>query len=388
VVEISGFCADGFEPVREAFAANFEQGKETGASVAVTLHGEPVVDLWAGDADTEGRPWERDTIVNVYSTTKTMAAISVLVLADRGEVDLDAPVAHYWPEFGVNGKDGILVRHVMSHTAGVSGFDPPIRPEVLYDWEQVTSHLAAQAPWWEPGTASGYHAVTQGYLQGEVVRRVTGQRIGEFFRDHVAGPLDADFHIGLDASEDHRVADLVPPPDRLGALGAVADAESLAVRTFLSCPLDGTEPRTREWRGAEIPAAGGTGNARSVARIHSALACRGEVDGVRLLSHAGVERILDPQSDGTDLVLGFPLRFGLGFGLLGDSIPLSPNPRSFFWGGWGGSIAVVDLDAGVSIAYVMNRMAADLLGDLRGAMVVLSVYSALAGRAGATPPVP
>ncbi len=377
-MDVHGTCDDAFGPVRDAFVGNFDQGNEVGASVAVTHHGRPVVDLWGGDADEAGRPWEHDTIVNVYSTTKTMAATCVLMLADRGEIDLDAPVADLWPEFGANGKAGVLVRHVMSHSAGLSGFEPAITAADLYDWDRVCELLAAQAPWWEPGARSGYHAITQGYLQGELVRRATGRSVGTFFRDEVAGPLGADFHIGLPASEDHRVADLIPP-DLSAALGTGAiQPDTLAARTLLSCPLDATEPRTRAWRGAEIPAAGGTGNARSVARVHSALACGGEVDGVRLMSADGVERILEEQISGTDGVLGVPMRFGMGFGLMSDLIPLSPNKRSFFWGGWGGSLAVIDLDAEVSVAYVMNRMGDGLAGDVRGALVALAALGVAA----------
>ena len=198
----NGLCKPGYEAVREAFEANFEDGGELGASVAMTVDGEQVVDLWAGDADESGRPWVEDTIVNVYSSTKTMAALCVLMLSDRGLIDLDAPVADYWPEFARNGKDGVLVRHVMSHSAGLPGFDPPLAIADLYDWETVRANLEAAAPWWEPGTQVGYHAVTQGYLQGELVRRVDGRSLGTFFREEVAGPLDADFHIGLPESED------------------------------------------------------------------------------------------------------------------------------------------------------------------------------------------
>jgi CubicO group peptidase (beta-lactamase class C family) len=375
-MDVHGTCDDAFSAVRDAFVANFDQGNELGASVAVTHHGLPVVDLWAGEADTAGRPWERDTIVNVYSTTKTMTATCVLMLADRGDIDLDAPVADLWPEFAANGKADVLVRHVMSHTAGLSGFEPSIRATDLYDWDRVCDLLAAQAPWWEPGTQSGYHAITQGYLLGELVRRATGRSIGTFFREEVAGPLAADFFIGLPESEDHRVADLVPPDLEAARNAAGVRPDSLAARTLLSCPLDATEPRTRAWRGAEIPAAGGTGNARSVARVHAALACGGEVDGVRLLSAPGVERVLEEQINGTDAVLGIPMRFGMGFGLMSDLTPLSPHERSFFWGGWGGSLAVIDLDAQVSVAYVMNRMGDGLAGDLRGALVALAALGA------------
>jgi CubicO group peptidase (beta-lactamase class C family) len=381
MVDVHGSVEPGFESVRDAFEANFEKGLERGASVAITRDGEFVVDLWAGEADPTGRAWERDTIVNVYSTTKTMAAISVLVCADRGLVDLSAPVARYWPEFAQNGKEAVTVSHVMSHSAGLSGFDPPLESvDFLYDWDACTERLAAQEPWWEPGTASGYHAVTQGYLQGEIVRRVTNKSIGTFFREEIAQPLGADFHIGLDAQHDARVAELVPPKHGPGEGAEPAPADSVRARTFSGAPLTAREPRTREWRAAEIPAAGGCGNARSVSRVHSALACGGSVDGVEILSSAGVERALDEQVRGEDLVMGVPLVFGNGFGLNDASFPLSPNPRTFFWGGWGGSLAIIDLDARVTISYVMNRMEANLLGDLRGGGLAAAAYGALSAQ--------
>ncbi|MCP4036085.1 MAG: beta-lactamase family protein [bacterium] len=374
MVEVHGKCAPGFEPVRQAFEKNFELGEERGASVAVTRDGEFVVDLWAGDADGDGQPWREDTLVNVYSTTKTMAATCVLLLADRGEVDLHAPVAKYWPEFAQSGKQGVLVSHVMSHSAGLSGFDEPT-PEDLYDWDDIVARLAAQAPWWEPGTQSGYHAVTQGFLQGEIVRRVTGRSIGTFFREEIAQPLGADFHIGLDEKHDPRVAELVPPKAGLG--GGAVDKDSILARTFRGPKLDGTEPKTRAWRAAEIPAAGGIGNARSIARVHSALACGGSVDGVTIMSAQGVERALEEQIRGKDQVMGIEFVYGMGFGIADPSYPISPSERAFFWGGWGGSLAVIDLDARASIAYAMNRMAPDLMGDRRGARIVKSAYQSL-----------
>lgn len=376
MTEIHGTCDDSFEPVKAAMTANFDTGQELGASVCVTLAGKPVVDLWAGDADEQGRPWQADTIVNVYSTTKTMSATVMLMLADRGEIDFDAPVATYWPEFAANGKGDVLVSHVMAHNTGLSGFDPAIAPEDLYDEEAVEHHLAAQTPWWKPGTHSGYHAVTQGNLEAGIVRRVTGRSIGTFFREEVAEPLGADFHIGLPESEDHRVANLVP--SLAGLDGTDMDPDSIAYRTLTSCPLDATEPSTRAWRGAEIPAAGGTGNARSVGRVHSALACGGEVDGVRLMSPAGVERIFEAQSEDVDQVLGMQMKLGMGFGLMNEFVPLSPNARACFWAGWGGSFALTDLDAQLTVSYVMNKMAPGLVGDLRGAMIVMSAYQALA----------
>jgi CubicO group peptidase (beta-lactamase class C family) len=376
---IHGTCDERFTAVRDAFAANFERGEDDGACVAVTLDGQPVVDLWSGTADVDSAsPWQRDTIVNVYSTTKTMSFVCILMLVDRGLVDLDAPVADYWPEFAANGKGSIEVRHLLSHSAGLSGWDEPRSADDLYDWERATSLLAAQAPWWEPGTASGYHAVTQGYLLGEVVRRVDGRSIGRFFAEEVAGPLGADFHIGLPASEDARVATLVPPS--LGDDGLAGQgASDLARRTFASAPLTGHEPATTAWRRAEIPAAGGIGNARAVARVHSAIACGGTVDGVRLMDPKTVDRIFETQIEGDDLVLGVPIRFGLGFGLPSEAMPISPSERACFWGGWGGSLALIDVDERMTVAYAMNRMAAGLVGDVRGGSIVLAAYQALAG---------
>jgi CubicO group peptidase (beta-lactamase class C family) len=383
MVAVHGTCDERFAPVQERFAASFDEGSERGAAVYVTLDGRPVVDLWAGERNDAGDPWERDTIVNVYSTTKTMSATVMLMLVDQGHVDIEAPVAEYWPEFKANGKGGVLVRHVLGHTAGVPGFDPAIATETLYDWDACCENLAAQAPWWEPGTQSGYHALTQGYIEGEIVRRVTGRTIGSYFAQEVAEPLGADFWIGLPASEDDRVADLVPPPET--ALDNVAsdDAESIAVRTLTSVPITALEPRTREWRGAEIPAGGGTGNARSVGRVHSALACGGEVDGVRLLSQEGVERALVEQAHDVDLVLAVKMRMGTGFGLMNEEIPLSPNPRAFFWGGYGGSLALIDLDSRMTVTYVMNKMGSSLAGDLRGALLVFAAYQSLGDSANA-----
>ncbi len=291
---LGGTCSARFDPLRELFAAKLESGEDLGASLAVNIDGEVVVDLWGGWAD-EARtvPWGENTISNVFSTTKTMTSLAALVLVDRGELDLDATVAKYWPEFAARGKAGIKVRHLLSHTSGVSGWEQPITLEDLYDWDKSTAVLAAEAPWWEPGTASGYHMLTYGHLIGEVIRRITGQRLGEFFAAHIAGPLGADFHIGLPPSEFHRVANVVPPPvvpppvplDQL-------DPNSVAFKTWTNPTMPLESSWTERWRRADIGAANGHGNARSVARLQSAVACGGEVDGVRLLS---------PQDDRPDL---------------------------------------------------------------------------------------
>jgi CubicO group peptidase (beta-lactamase class C family) len=374
MAEVHGSCDERFEGVRAALAANFDAGLDVGASAAVVLDGELVVDVWGGVVDDDGTAWDRDTIVNVYSTTKTMTALSALLLADRGELDVDAPVATYWPEFAANGKDGVLVRHLLGHTAGLAGWSVPMQVEDLYDWELATSRLAAQEPWWEPGTASGYHALTQGYLVGEVVRRVAGATVGEFFAKELAGPLGADFHIGTGPEHDDRVAALIPPPPL--ELPPEATPDSIAVRTLTNPRLDATESFTIPWRRAEIPAAGGHGNARSVARVQSVL-CGAEVGGKRLLSEAGADRVFQVQNVGTDLVLGAPLRLGIGYGISGAEVPIGQGDRTCFWGGWGGSLVINDLDVRMTVAYVMNRMGEGTLGDARGAGIVTAAYDAL-----------
>ncbi len=375
MVQLSGSCDERFLAVRRAFEANFERGLDVGASVAVYLDGEPVVDLWGGFLDeSRQEPWLEDTIINVWSTTKTMTALCALMLADAGELDFAAPVARYWPEFADAGKEAVEVRHLMGHTAGLPGWSEPMAVEDLYDWEKATSLLAAQEPWWPPGSASGYHAVTQGYLVGEVVRRVSGRSVGKFFAEEIAGPLGADFYIGTPPEADERVA-LVIPPENMPSL-ADLPGDSLVVRTLGNPPLDGASSWSIPWRRAEIPAGGGHGNARSVAAVHSVIACGGEARGVRLLSGEGCERIFEEQSNGTDLVLGVPVRFGMGFGLSGEMVPA--GPRTYFWGGWGGSLVIADLDTRLCVAYVMNRMESGLVGDDRGASVVLAAAAAMA----------
>jgi CubicO group peptidase (beta-lactamase class C family) len=383
-VDINGTCHDHFAGVGDAFAANFDEDADVvdvGASVAVTVEGECVVDLWAGTVtgdDGVERPWQSDTIINVFSTTKTVAALACLMLADQRELDFYSPVAKYWPEFRANGKAGVEVRHVMSHTAGLPSWSEPVTVDTLYDWDKATALLAAQAPWWEPGTASGYHALTQGFLEGEIVRRVTGQTIGEFVAAEITGPLAADFHIGTAAEHDGRVAYVIPPTVPFTLDGVPED--SIAARVVRSLPLGAGEANTIPWRRAELPAAGGFGNARAVARIHAPMANGGQVDGVRLLSPTCADPVFDEQVYGQDLVLPLTLRHGIGFGLPCPEMPMSPNARACFWGGWGGSLALIDLDARMTFAYVMNRMGEGTTGDLRAATILMAVYGALAAR--------
>lgn len=373
--EVAGYCDPRFAGVGELFRRNLDSGADVGASFCAIIDGEVVVDLWGGWADeARVRPWKRDTIVCVYSTTKTMTALVALVLADRGELDMDAPVARYWPEFAQNGKQGILVRHLLSHSAGLSGWAAPVTMEDVYDWDKACGLLAEQAPFWEPGTAAGYHALTQGHLVGEVVRRITGKSLGTFFRDEIAEPLDADFWIGLPPSEDERVAELVSGPENEVAPGFVMS--DLLRNMATNPPIDHRDTRTRGWRGAEMPAGNGHGNARSIARVHQILANGGVVDGRRYLSEAGCRRAMESQFHGVDKLLGVPVHYGLGFGLPGAVGPLR-HEDSFFWGGRGGSLAVIDMKNRASFGYAMNRLSLTTTGDERGSSLIHAVWDAL-----------
>jgi CubicO group peptidase (beta-lactamase class C family) len=371
MAEIHGSYDALFAAVPGTLATLLDAG-DGGASVAVFVDGEPVVDVWGGFADA-GRTigWQRDTIVNVWSVTKTMTALCALILADRGELDLAAPVARYWPEFAAAGKDGVLVRHLLAHTAGLPDWDEPMTAQDLCDWPAATARLAAQAPRWEPGAAAGYHSITQGFLVGEVVRRITGRFVGDFFAGEVAGPLGADFHIGLPAEHDHRVALSIPPPSQDEDYAASAPGEAAP-------PVAGTRIRVRDgnsvaWRRAQIPAASGFGNARSVALTQSVMACGGTARGVRLLSRAGCDRAREEQFRGDDRILGMSMCYGLGYGLFGST---------YGWGGWGGSLVMIDPDARMAVAYVTNQMR-ETGDDGRGLELVMAAYDGVKGLRGA-----
>jgi len=378
---VDGECAARFAAVRAAFAANFDLGVEVGASFAAVVGGEPVIDLWGGSADAARTvPWRRDTIVNVFSTTKAMTALCAHIAVDRGLLDLDAPVARYWPDFAQHGKGDVRVHHLLSHRAGLAALRQPLPTEALYDWQRMVDALAAETPWWEPGQTSGYHAMTFGYLVGELIRRVTGRTAGAFLRDEVTAPLGSDFHVGLPPAEHGRVAEMVPPtPAEVAAAGPAAtiDPQSMLGRVMGNPPIVPTLANDRAWRAAEIPAANGHGNARSVARVMAMLAGGGVLDGVRVLGEDTLRRAIEVQFDGTDIVLGLPMRWGLGFMLTSDRVPMGPNPRTFGHGGWGGSLGVADADARVGWAYVMNKMTPGTTGDSRAGRIVDALYRAL-----------
>jgi CubicO group peptidase (beta-lactamase class C family) len=375
--EVQGAADDRFAELRDEFQRQLDSGEELGASIAVVEHGRPVVDLWGGYREVERTSlWERDTITNVWSITKTMTTLAALMLADRGLLDLDAPVAKYWPEFAQNGKAEITVKQVMSHTAGVSGWDMPFSIEKLYDYGEAVAHLAAQAPWWEPGTASGYSLLNYGHIVGELVRRVSGKTLKAFIAEEIAGPLGADFTLGVPRSAYDRVSNVVPPPPAKLDLSQLPPGHP-ALRTFGPVPMDATVTYTDAWREAEIGAANGFGNARSVARIQSVVTNGGEVDGVRLLSQPTIDRIFEVQSDGMDLVLFQHLRFGIGYGLPSPQESQLPDRRIAYWGGWGGSILLDDVDRGFTFAYVMNRMDGAVLGSVRSAAYQRAFFDAI-----------
>jgi CubicO group peptidase (beta-lactamase class C family) len=374
--------------VRDAFAEGFRSRNEVGAALAVTVDGVPVVDVWGGHADqTRTRPWERDTIVNVYSTTKGVVATCAHQLVEQGRLDLDAPVASYWPEFAAGGKGRIPVRWLLSHRAGLAAARPVLPPEALYDWDAMTCALAAQEPWWDPGTRHGYHAVTFGWLVGEVIRRITGKSVGTYVRETIARPLGLDFHVGLPVAEHGRVGEMsmIPPPDSEvpgSDLGNVimSDPQGLAAMAFLNPPSLALGPNTPEWRNAEIPGANGHGTARALARLYGALACGGDVDGVHVLDAASIARCHAEQSAGPDLVLGLSTRFGHGFMLSQPGVPqatFGPNPRAFGHPGAGGSVGFADPDARVGFGYVMNRMGPHILLDPRATSLIDAVYDCL-----------
>ncbi|NVM16760.1 MAG: beta-lactamase family protein [Candidatus Lokiarchaeota archaeon] len=357
-MESKGYFDERFILAKEAFEKNFDLGLEVGASFAVSLNGELVVDIWGGFSDSaKTKSWEKDTIVNVFSTTKIMTALCIHLLIDKGLIDVETPVFKYWPEFAQATKENVLVKHLLSHSAGLPGFDEKIPVEALFDWDRIINLLAAQKPWWKPGTKIGYHMTTFGYLLGELVRRVTGKTLGSFFRENIANPLNIDFHIGIPENYDSRVADIIVPQEVFAKWQIILTKLFLrkTMRVFYNPNIEIIDFNGRAWRSAEIPSGNGHGNARSIAKVGSILACGGMYDKKKVLSQFTIERAIEPQISGRDVIMMYsPAKFGLGFGLLDDKFYL--GPRSFGWGGAGGSLCVMDLEKKLSIGYAMNKM--------------------------------
>jgi CubicO group peptidase (beta-lactamase class C family) len=379
--EIHGICLPGYERVRDTFGEGFRSHNEIGAAVAVLVDGEAVVDLWAGHADpARTRPWTRDTIVPLYSVTKGMTALCAHRLVERGLVDLDAPVARYWPAFAAAGKAAIPVRWLLSHRAGLPAIRTPLPPATLYDWTAMCAALAAEAPCVPPGTLA-YHPVTYGWLVGEVVRRVDGRSLGRFFRDEIAEPLGADLHIGLGPAEEKRAADITdlePPPEFVAAFAAAPAGELPLVALAFMNPMGTGTHNAPAHRRAELPAINGHGTALALARIYGALARGGELDGVRLLAPASIERARSEQAAGIDPLLGASLRIGLGFWLSQPGVPefaMGPNEGAFGHPGAGGSLGFADPTARIGFGYVTNRMGNDLAIDPRPRALIDALYA-------------
>jgi CubicO group peptidase (beta-lactamase class C family) len=382
-VPIAGTCDTKFEKLRDAFAANFDELGEVGAGVCVYVDGERVVDLWGGWADkARTRAWQEDTLVTVYSTTKGMTTVAAHRLVEQGLLDLDAPVATYWPEFAQAGKADIPVHMLLSHRVGLPVVSTKLPDDALYDWDLMTTTLAAQEPFWAPGTRHGYHGITFGWLVGEVVRRITGKSLGTFFRDEVATPLGADFHIGLAAEHDHRVAEVIDAEvtpemmERRDEMTKLMDPKLVSAQPNIALVPGGHN--TEAWRRAEIPAANGHTTAHGIARVYAALAQGGDLDGVHVLSPESIDRATTEQAYGPDAMLAMmSTRFGQGFWLTTKDAPLGKGPRGFGHPGFGGSVGFTDPDARIGFGYCMNQLKAGLTVETTGSRLVDALYDCL-----------
>jgi CubicO group peptidase (beta-lactamase class C family) len=377
---IDGYCDSKFSSVYTLLEHFIELEEELGASIVVNINGQNVVDIWGGYFDeTRQKRWERNTIVNVFSTTKTVTALAALMLIDRGIVGANARVSDYWPEYAANGKENTLVRQILCHAAGVPSWDRPMTIDDVCDVEKSTAILAAEAPWWTPGTRFGYHSFTMGHLIAEIVRRRTGKSLKQFVAEDIAAPLQADFQIGAIEEDWPRVSDVIPPPNKPQEDASNLEQLSISDRVKRNPPYHPGFANTRAWRLAELGGGNGHGNARSLARIMSTISLGGKVEGTRILSQQSINEIYQEQILGIDLVIGRLLRFGLGFGLTGKGtfVDWIPEGRVCFWGGYGGSFVIMDADRRLTISYVMNKLGDVGLGTNRTKAYVKAIYDAL-----------
>jgi len=374
MVEIAGFAAPRFAAVKDIFADNVEQGLELGARFTLVQAGEVVVDLWAGHADrARTRPFDERTLTPIFSTTKTLAAVLIARSVEAGRLTYDQPVADIWPQFAQAGKAGITVEQALSHQAGLSGFPEKMDPALWFDWDAICARLAAMAPLWPPGTASGYHPITFGYLAGEIFRRVEGRTMGTALREDLAQPYGLDLWIGLPDAEFDRVADLQRPngPAEFGEKNAPT------VAAFLNSWSSPAGRNQDEWRRMELPSANGHATAEALARLMGALASDGWLDGGEILSPAVIGEMARERIRGQDLVLPFVMSWGAGVMRNETEKPWGPAMQSFGHSGWGGSCAVADPEARLGLAYVMNKQGTQLMGDLRPKRLIEAVYAAL-----------
>lgn len=377
MVQTSGSVAAGFERVADVFAENFASRGDVGAGVSVMAGGELVVDLYGGVADAEGTPYSDTTLQMVASATKGAMALCVLRLVDEGKVDLDAPLASYWPEFGAAGKDRVTVRQALAHRAGVPYLDAGLTVDDIVAWDPAAEKLAAQAPAWEPGTDHGYHAITHAWLVGELIRRVTGSLPGDYLAAEVCEPLGLDLYVGLPASEHPRVAPLMLPvpretPDEFTA--RMVTPGTMAFRSFfVGDGLLGWLNLPELWS-AQLPAGNGMGTARALARMYAATL--GEVDGIRLVSSDLLADAVRPQSEGLDQVTGYETRYASGFQLAFPFRPMS-GPGAFGHYGLGGSVGFADRDRGFSFGYTVSQMGPATPADARSAALIDAVVACI-----------
>ena len=364
---IDGFCAERFAAVGEAFRANFAEGLELGARFTLMVDGEMAVDLRGGFADRDRTaPFAEDTLTPIFSTTKALAALMVARLVEQGRLAYDQKVAEVWPEFAAEGKAEVSIAQALSHQAGLPGFIEPVDPDIWFDWDATCAKIAAMAPMWPPGSASGYHAITFGYIAGEIFRRVDGRTIGTALRQDIAEPFGLDLSIGVPASEDHRVAEM-ERPKALPDFGQLTDARRAAFMNRWASP----GPHNSDtWRRAEIPSANGHATA-------PALACDGQLDGRTILSPPAIDAASDERISGPDLVLPFWMSWGAGFMRSGALGLYGPDPDAFGHSGWGGSCAFAAPRERIAGAYVMNRQSAALLADPRSLRLIEAVYEGL-----------
>lgn len=381
MTDVHGHCDLKFRRVRELLQENITSGEEIGASICVNVAGTNVVDIWGGYKDVKrSQAWEKDTLVLVWSTTKCVTSLAALILMERGMLDPYEKVCVYWPEFAENGKEDIEVRHLMSHTAGLPAWEESIALKTLYNVSNGAALLAKQKPWWTPGTASGYHAVTQGHLMGELIRRITGKSLRQFVKEEIADPLKADFHIGAPEHLWGRIAELlIPQFGPVSSLVTQFDSKSVIAKVIARDYFKEIDPGSPEFRSAELGACNGFGNARAMVRALSPISLGGTVDGRKFLSPETLDIIFDEQCHAKDLVLLNYLRWGIGFALPSElSIkPWIPQGRVCYWNGLGGSIAIMDLERQLTITYAMNKLGLGTQGTVKTEQYVTAIYEAM-----------
>ena len=375
-MNIDGLCDPRFAGVRDAFASSFAEGLEHGGGVSVVIEGRPVVDLWGGHADAaRTRPWRRDTLVNVWSSTKGVVALAIAMLVERGKLDYAAPVASYWPEFAEGGKERITLDQVMSHQSGLNGLAVPMEEAGLLAWTPYVEALAAMSPLWEPGSRCVYHALSYGHLAGEVIRRVDGRSIGRFIAEEIAGPLGADFHVGLPEREDFRAAEMIEGPK---ASEWVDFVRASAFPHACDNPLPrALAPNDRAWRAAEVPGGNGQSTAHALARIYGMMAAGGTWQGRLLTGRAAIEEAVRPRFRGMDDSFALPAAFAAGYQIEDPVYAGRASPQSFGHTGWGGAIGFADPGAGLGFGYVTNRMLGFDDVDPRRKALIDAVYDAL-----------